>query len=139
MFSVMVLTVSTHSRLKAAGNQEAHLTPLQPSFNTQPPEGGWTAALTPFSALRVSTHSRLKAAGNINRNGHINVSVSTHSRLKAAGDGIGDATTSITGVSTHSRLKAAGVHRRAGLYISSVSTHSRLKAAGPCFCYQFAY
>ena len=36
-----VVTVSTHSRLKAAGylkiNQSQHIA----SFNTQPPEGGW--------------------------------------------------------------------------------------------------
>ena len=39
-----------------------------PSFNTQPPEGGWTARQG-FDAAptAVSTHSRPKAAGN-NRN-----------------------------------------------------------------------
>ena len=56
--------VSTHSRLKAAGN----CYPIQPnqyrSFNTQPPEGGWDG--DPMFCLKdvaVSTHSRLKAAG----------------------------------------------------------------------------
>ena len=79
-------SVSTHSRLKAAGP----LCPLSRkrffSFNTQPPEGGWRWILKTSSAICgfntqppeggwadnrflrggygfVSTHSRLKAAG----------------------------------------------------------------------------
>ena len=35
------------------------------SFNTQPPEGGWTGTgVGGFGCLGVSTHSRLKAAGD---------------------------------------------------------------------------
>ena len=77
-------------------------------FNTQPPEGGWTARQG-FDAAptAVSTHSRPKAAGGnfyLNRKFH---NVSTHSRPKAAGfawcqNGKGEQ------VSTHSRPKAAG-------------------------------
>ena len=55
--------VSTHSRLKAAGNNNI---PIQ---------------LYPI----VSTHSRLKAAGNQQPAGQVLHCVSTHSRLKAAG------------------------------------------------------
>ena len=56
--------VSTHSRLKAAGP----LCPLSRkrffSFNTQPPEGGWLCIYPlVYPTLQVSTHSRLKAAG----------------------------------------------------------------------------
>ena len=55
--------VSTHSRLKAAGN----LATRQPQH------------------LPVSTHSRLKAAGCVSSGTTLRPSVSTHSRLKAAG------------------------------------------------------
>ena len=58
------LTVSTHSRLKAAGCELKDID---------------------FDALRVSTHSRLKAAGCNLLVIVGTVIVSTHSRLKAAG------------------------------------------------------
>ena len=59
-------SVSTHSRLKAAG-QTTLVAGVDGfvRFNTQPPEGGWTAAFRKeFQAGLVSTHSRLKAAGS---------------------------------------------------------------------------
>ena len=101
--------VSTHSRPKAAGlGSGARCPALYPSFNSQPPEGGWevtdamcreyikfqlTAArrrlvFMLFMQLcfrRVSTHSRPKAAGIINHELTANNMVSTHSRPKAAG------------------------------------------------------
>ena len=40
MFKVDVL-VSTHSRLKAAGIENTVFVHIEQSFNTQPPEGGW--------------------------------------------------------------------------------------------------
>ena len=57
------MCVSTHSRLKAAGHEHMrHFVFF--SFNTQPPEGGWSATLGVFGVVAfVSTHSRLKAAG----------------------------------------------------------------------------
>ena len=36
---------------------------LMVSFNTQPPEGGWSGTRLPSIHTFVSTHSRLKAAG----------------------------------------------------------------------------
>ena len=57
------------------------------SFNTQPPEGGWSGFEDFYHQDLVSTHSRLKAAGIDHHKppeGHS--WVSTHSRLKAAGD-----------------------------------------------------
>ena len=55
--------VSTHSRLKAAGYRFRIELVLSCSFNTQPPEGGWTIFTHHPLDGRVSTHSRLKAAG----------------------------------------------------------------------------
>ena len=79
-------TVSTHSRLKAAGRAGRSHSPNRPSFNTQPPEGGWEFKLPEFEfGQDVSTHSRLKAAGGIVDKGSYKITVSTHSRLKAAG------------------------------------------------------
>ena len=59
----MPCTVSTHSRLKAAGLQ------FQPCHGRK----------------LVSTHSRLKAAGEVAEKSWLFRAVSTHSRLKAAG------------------------------------------------------
>ena len=81
------MTVSTHSRPKAAGNGRSgrgqgviacfNTQPPEGSwfclrsfasckdcFNTQPPEGSWLPFTTPIAyGLNVSTHSRPKAAG----------------------------------------------------------------------------
>ena len=100
--------VSTHSRPKAAGRTERIRANPKPSFNTQPPEGGWCRPLWRTGSQIVSTHSRPKAAGT-----HHAVSVhpsivSTHSRPKAAGDPE-DPNRSNFFVSTHSRPKAAGL------------------------------
>ena len=80
-----LLTVSTHSRPKAAGIEfSSSFSPIggfntqppeggwrgvllcrctHPCFNTQPPEGGWAFAGQVAAELQVSTHSRPKAAG----------------------------------------------------------------------------
>ena len=58
------LSVSTHSRPKAAGRHKAIISTAAMSFNTQPPEGGWFAHRIPAARdCQVSTHSRPKAAG----------------------------------------------------------------------------
>ena len=102
------LQVSTHSRPKAAGQNRASACPVGFCFNTQPPEGGWSAMMVfrtvnsmfQHTAARrrleidticlllnrdVSTHSRPKAAGMRNHFPLTNQAVSTHSRPKAAG------------------------------------------------------
>ena len=58
------LSVSTHSRPKAAGDSKGAATMTAKRFNTQPPEGGWFSIgyFTGFTQ-GVSTHSRPKAAG----------------------------------------------------------------------------
>ena len=61
--NVADITVSTHSRLKAAGKYIGKL----------------------HLSLPVSTHSRLKAAGDFLQAQYLLCRVSTHSRLKAAG------------------------------------------------------
>ena len=59
-------TVSTHSRLKAAGQYIDGEQRDTDSFNTQPPKGGWVRGISGGSIHRhVSTHSRLKAAGRL--------------------------------------------------------------------------
>ena len=128
-----ICAVSTHSRLKAAGDGV----------------GGMPRP------ARVSTHSRLKAAGKVKLAFIEAFKVSTHSRLKAAGTvevGRGlqgncfntqppeggwirqGLVTLRDWVSTHSRLKAAGWVCRILFRTCVVSTHSRLKAAGSAQC-----
>ena len=80
------IVVSTHSRLKAAGCYQLGPDNVEYGFNTQPPEGGWLRMTSASSSFRrVSTHSRLKAAGGGFVEPVLAVKVSTHSRLKAAG------------------------------------------------------
>ena len=55
------------------------------SFNSQPPEGGWSCFWGARRRLIVSTHSRPKAAGSATYSGLTYDRVSTHSRPKAAG------------------------------------------------------
>ena len=81
-------SVSTHSRLKAAGPRLHNAKRIS----------------------KVSTHSRLKAAGRSLYEDVCHQTVSTHSRLKAAGPGICVIKIISTPVSTHSRLKAAGLY-----------------------------
>ena len=100
--------VSTHSRPKAAGNSSAWAMFIPRSFNTQPPEGGWSDSKS--SSLKVDLFQHTAARrrlGNLSRlrcrigsfntqppeggwpNLYLNVNslcfVSTHSRPKAAG------------------------------------------------------
>ena len=98
------------------------------SFNTQPPEGGWSPKAKRICSFGVSTHSRPKAADAEAVPLMRNIIVSTHSRPKAAGLLI-VAIVLKTIVSTHSRPKAAA-KPVSNLYpITEVSTHSRPKAA----------
>ena len=121
-------TVSTHSRPKAAVclvlRRRNHIN----RFNTQPPEGGWTAEIVEMLRKMVSTHSRPKAAGvELGVEDGV-IHVSTHSRPKAAGAGHA-INTAMSEVSTHSRPKAAALKDFVIQAIQNVSTHSRPKAA----------
>ena len=65
MEAVLGLLVSTHSRPKAAGRDRNFCDVRKICFNTQPPEGSWVERLGKQKRKAVSTHSRLKAAGCI--------------------------------------------------------------------------
>ena len=78
------------------------------SFNTQPPEGGWSHLYLDLFTHGVSTHSRLKAAEHLLKVVAPAQLVSTHSRLKAAA-AVPEPPKPHLSVSTHSRLKAAGI------------------------------
>ena len=78
--------VSTHSRPKAAGHYHIHKTPLGVSFNTQPPEGGWTSYVLCLHGCR-SFNTQPPEGGWRKRLMTITgIGVSTHSRPKAAGE-----------------------------------------------------
>ena len=120
------------------------------SFNTQPPEGGWRAALKKADNTLVSTHSRPKAAvrfrlqflqmGSFNtqppEGGCLHTScfnlyilfqhTAARRRLIPANRTISKP----QDVSTHSRPKAAGAQLFKVGTLHTVSTHSRPKAAG---------
>ena len=102
------LTVSTHSRPKAAGENILRFVNYNDSFNTQPPEGGWF-----FWFVFISTHysfntqppeggwffftsllflfdlfqhtAARRRLGHSDRQYRLDHTVSTHSRPKAAG------------------------------------------------------
>ena len=123
--------VSTHSRPKAAGApaKGRALTKVM-GFNTQPPEGGWTIILQPLAYLCMFQHTaaRRRLVSGIPK-GAIQINVSTHSRPKAAGVAMANFLIPFE-VSTHSRPKAAGMTTLPERILSGVSTHSRPKAAG---------
>ena len=79
------MTVSTHSRAKAAGFGSSPSACASSRFNSQPREGGWAAAVKANRSILVSTHSRAKAAGPVSPCALLSAKVSTHSRAKAAG------------------------------------------------------
>ena len=85
--AALCLCVSTHSRPKAAGLIGAGFAARRNRFNTQPPEGGWDKDLVvQVLDFAVSTHSRPKAAGKPEQLILPPPAVSTHSRPKAAGE-----------------------------------------------------
>ena len=122
------------------------------SFNSQPPEGGWSLA-TAFwllfksfqltaarrrlgdvgGAIAAASVFQLTAArrrlGVVFSPHRLPRGVSTHSRPKAAGCG-NSGYRCHQDVSTHSRPKAAGALSASNPALMRVSTHSRPKAAG---------
>ena len=133
------MTVSTHSRPKAAGIPPRANRTLRLFQHTaarrqlEMDEAGADKEL-----LRVSTHSRPKAAGSLESCQVAGNYVSTHSRPKAAGVRCRPFQGRDT-VSTHSRPKAAGGCCSKWKYSADVSTHSRPKAAGRLRCERYRY
>ena len=78
--------VSTHSHPKVAGKSSKSSLHPKPSFNTQPPEGGWALlAANQYFRTHVSTHSHPKVAGQKSPLLQMLIGVSTHSHPKVAG------------------------------------------------------
>ena len=123
-------SVSTHSRLKAAGGCIGSGSGGGSGFNTQPPEGGWIQYEEFRQAIDCFNTQPPEGGWHWLKQAVFPTKlVSTHSRLKAAGQQAGSNLEMIA-VSTHSRLKAAGMACRSIHTRKIVSTHSRLKAAG---------
>ena len=85
-----------------------HATSGKRRFNTQPPEGGWPIRLSISCSVAVSTHSRPKAAGRVKAVRAVQPLRFQHTaaRRRLGKRQTGGARRS--GVSTHSRPKAAG-------------------------------
>ena len=81
-----VLNVSTHSRLKAAGKKYYKISVENPSFNTQPPEGGWSVLVKKCTLMECfNTQPPEGGWAFFDELASRGIQVSTHSRLKAAG------------------------------------------------------
>ena len=124
------ITVSTHSRPKAAGCPKQQKQVSNQRFNTQPPEGGW--ALSNKGAKVGICFNTQPPEGGWPDNPTVpnKPKVSTHSRPKAAGLGF-LAFCSLL-VFQHTAARRRLVNRElSGDFQFIVSTHSRPKAAGP--------
>ena len=83
--------VSTHSRPKAAGWIVQRRHAFIPSFNTQPPEGGWSTVCRAARAVERFNTQPPEGGWVLYVVGKCEGKVSTHSRPKAAGIGNGGA------------------------------------------------
>ena len=99
-------------------------------FNTQPPEGGWLLKIPHiYPPCYVSTHSRPKAAGRVGRTAK-NLCFCFNTQPPEGGWRDLYVLRYLSLVSTHSRPKAAGTELPETELPETVSTHSRPKAAG---------
>ena len=80
------LVVSTHSRPKAAGQRPSDNRVCATRFNTQPPEGGWLFGTFDIARQKKFQHTAARRRlAELRLKLHRRQSVSTHSRPKAAG------------------------------------------------------
>ncbi len=124
-------TVSTHSRPKAAGDYVRQGLRQEPSFNTQPPEGGWVQSWQTFVHTWKFQHTAARRRLGVQRPRRAHPPpVSTHSRPKAAGANLirQDKTLHLF-QHTAARRRLVCCFRLTCQY-PCVSTHSRPKAAG---------
>ena len=85
-FIPFFVSVSTHSRPKAAGPTDTFVVKLPKGFNTQPPEGGWCFILLVALCLIVFQHTAARRRLEKLKTKRLTIcKVSTHSRPKAAG------------------------------------------------------
>ena len=99
--------VSTHSHPKVAASWPVRALIIWVCFNTQPPEGGCSAAAdAPVPVEPVSTHSHPKVAAPKHDDGKQPKGVSTHSHPKVAA-AVRILYRRIVEVSTHSHPKVA--------------------------------
>ena len=146
--------VSTHSRPKAAGIPTEDFSGWDPSFNTQPPEGGWKrycvlhartgpsfntqppeggwarlgySFLQPLVFQHTAARRRL-AKTEPTPTEETNLFQHTAARRRLENTAAEKLANKL--VSTHSRPKAAGPIAEAMRASAKVSTHSRPKAAG---------
>ena len=100
--------VSTHSRPKAAGVEDLRQHGFQPSFNTQPPEGGW-GLLCKMLLICLGFNTQ-PPEGGWRPVGVYAIRLRSFNTQPPEGGWIGRAVASCGdfAVSTHSRPKAAG-------------------------------
>ena len=77
------------------------------SFNSQPPEGGWTGGVQKIAGLNRFNSQPPEGGWSLDNPAAVSGVVSTHSRPKAAGNDF-SSNLRAGNVSTHSRPKAAG-------------------------------
>ena len=107
-------------------------TASQPSFNTQPPEGGWDAQ-TAQRCGQDGFNTQPPEGGWFTEKYGAPWLIGFNTQPPEGGWMTDFADRASERVSTHSRLKAAG-HQNSGMAKRApVSTHSRLKAAGHRF------
>ena len=128
--TVLAVTVSTHSRPKAAGARQPAQSGSDRSFNTQPPEGGWELVEETGLKRKMFQHTAARRRLGTASAFSAALTVSTHSRPKAAG--MNRAMSSCCSVgfqhtAARRRLESLIVLNRSKVI---VSTHSRPKAAG---------
>ena len=84
-----IMSVSTHSRPKAAGLKQGQISVVADVSTHSRPKAAGSDSSGAQPRNIVSTHSRPKAAGRRFCRGCLKISVSTHSRPKAAGEQMG--------------------------------------------------
>ena len=132
-FGGLLLTVSTHSRPKAAGRHEKVIFETLQRFNTQPPEGGWAArSLLYQSAMSFQHTAARRRLALINSTARVPVLFQhTAARRRLAALKFRQVWAWL--------FQHTAARRRLGLQLVraeaavEVSTHSRPKAAGAPF------
>ena len=125
------LSVSTHSRPKAAGEAAWYLLDTSRArFNTQPPEGGWPYPMPPITVAVSFQHTAARRRLAISSAVKPKSDMFQHTAARRRLVNVMSNVLNIANVSTHSRPKAAGLGRFNHAKSHTVSTHSRPKAAG---------